>query len=277
MTEINLNFMHPTYGTTFNADIDSSFTVEEMITNLLHSGFLPPNDEGYQLALRKQIFDSNSTFDSIENLYDGDIIRIVTGNQAQDNSSAQLVVNLKHPTKGIVLDLQVSPDIIASDLIQMVLDKGFIQGLSDQYTLVTKGLNELNADQPLSSAQVSHQDFIQIVQIGSSAMPAIAPMLYTMSQQLEQLETGMTKELDLIKSNMPALNTIPIDAKRAINPTEEAYQSIDSIVGRLRSDAKLPPLKPIRSINFMPFLITVGIIALIIGFYFFLKAITLFY
>lgn len=277
MTEINLNFMHPKYGTVFNADIDGSFTVDEMIQNLLISGFLPENQAGYELELHKQVFDRYLTFDKIPNLEEGDIIRVVDKNLATAHSD-ELTVYLKHPIKGIVAELKANPSTTANELLQKVLDRGFIQGDASQYILLTKGRQEFSDAATLASVQIGHQDFIQIMQLGSTSMPPITPMFYALNQRLEKLETNLTQELQLIKDNIPALNTIPIDAKRAINPTEKAYESIDSIVDRLRKDSKQAPLKRIRSINFMPFLLTVaGILLLFAGFFLYLKAITLFY
>lgn len=277
MTEINLNFMHPKYGTVFNADIDGSFTVDEMIQNLLISGFLPDNQAGYELELHKQVFDKALKFNEIDDLEEGDILRVIDNEQIGANSD-ELTICIKHPIKGIVLDLKINPTITANELLQKILDKGFIQGNLDQYSILTKGRQELKEDQTLASAQIGHQDFIQIVQLGSTSMPPITPMFYALNKRLENLEGNLTKELDLIKNNIPALNTIPIDAKKAINPTERAYESIDSIVDRLRKDSKQGSLKRIRSINFMPFLLTLGVILLIFaGFFLYLKAITLFY
>lgn len=249
MIEYNLNFMHPQYGTTLNVDIDAAFTIEEMINNLLLSGFISENKAGYDLALKNIIFDKTTTFADIEALYDGAVIRIIAG---QENKVVQkpklnnLTFYLKHHQEPLVLEVVVLENIVLSELIQIACNKNFIQGDKAIYFL-NKGKLSLDLDQNAQKNSIQSGDFLQIIDSSFVEKPnPTETAVVELNEKIQQLETNIKTELGQIKDALPDSSTIPIDPTRSINPTMMTYESIDTIVGRLRQKSKQAPLVPIR-------------------------------
>lgn len=263
MTEYNLNFMHPKYGTTLNVDIDGSFTVEEMINNLLLSGFINKNKGGYDFELMGQALDRQITFNEIQELYDGAVIRIVAHketNIAPKNPSEQLLsLHIKHPLESLVLDLEVAPKMPLSAIIQQANDKNFIQA-EDTILHLQKGGKLLDLNGDALANKLSSGDYLELIQAEQNQEDPIGTAVEQVSTKLQQLETQLQAELTKIKDALPAANMIPIDTTRAVNPTMESYESIDTIVQRLRKDSKQAALKPIRPLS--PFLL--GFLSLLV-------------
>lgn len=246
MTEFNLNFMHPQYGTTMNVDIDGSFTVEEMINNLLLSGFINENHAGYDLALMGETLDRQASFEEINSLYDGAVIRIIAHTQQQAVASRSILLHLKHPSDQLILDYQLPVDAPLNQAIQAATDKNFIAGDKSIFHL-QKGdklldLNEIAADNALS-----HGDYLQLVEANKKEeIDPVQTAVEGMEKKFSTLESQIQTELQAFKEALPAANMIPVDPTRVVNPTMEVYESIDTIVGRLRQSSGEPSLKPVK-------------------------------
>jgi hypothetical protein len=76
MTDIKIEFIHPTDGRIITVDVDDSMTPNEAINELIAANFIPPSDE-YSLAIKGGgILEGKSTFD-LGGVKDGDTIRII--------------------------------------------------------------------------------------------------------------------------------------------------------------------------------------------------------
>ncbi len=264
MIEYNLNFMHPQYGTTLNVDIDGSFTVEEMINNLLLSGFINENKNGYDFELMGQALERQMTFDEIQELYDGAVIKIIAHkDDAPEIIPAQKEISLriKHPTEPLILDIQLPKDSPLSSIIQQASEKNFVQGV-DGILHLQKGDKLLDLNENALQNGLTEGDFLQLTQVDAKQENPLETAVDTLNQKLEQLETQLQNQLVSIKDALPDANMIPIDPTRAVNPTMEHYESIDTIVNRLREASKEPPLKPIRPIS-LPILLMEGLLLVI--------------
>lgn len=51
MPEISVNFMHPTDNGVMTVIIDDAMTAEEIVRELLANNFVPPDPDGYKLAV----------------------------------------------------------------------------------------------------------------------------------------------------------------------------------------------------------------------------------
>lgn len=52
MTELTVNFMHPTDGKVISVAIDETMTGQETISELIANKFVPASNEGYNLAIK---------------------------------------------------------------------------------------------------------------------------------------------------------------------------------------------------------------------------------
>lgn len=265
MIEYNLNFMHPLYGTTLNVDIDGAFTIEEMINNLLLSGFINENKNGYDFELMGQGLDRQMTFDEIQELYDGAVIRIIA--HEEDAVVETLVtekllaLRIKHPSESLILDVQLNETAPLSNIIQQASEKNFVQGIEGILQL-QKGDKSLDLNENATNNGLAEGDFLQLTHADAVKEDPIETAVNSLNKKLENLETQLQTELVSIKEALPAANMIPIDPTRAVNPTMEHYESIDTIVNRLRVASKEGVLKPIRPLS-MPILLLEGILLII--------------
>ncbi len=241
--EYNLNFMHPQYGTIFNADIDANFTIHEMIDNLVWSGFLPPNEEGYQLALGKIILADTATFLAIEELEDGNVIRIIANElEAKEVVETKTVkLLLQHPKSALVLELEAEEDKPIAMLIEIAIDKNFVAIASEALSLEKQG-KPLDLAKTVLDNNLKTGDYIQICNKEE------VPLTEILNQKIDSLQEKIQADLALIKDSIPATHLIPIDPTRAVNPTIETYESIDTISNRLRKKSKQKPFQPIKII-----------------------------
>lgn len=265
MIEYNLNFMHPQYGTTLNVDIDGAFTIEEMINNLLLSGFINENKNGYDFELMGQGLDRQMTFDEIQELYDGAVIRIIAHEEdvvvETLVTEKLLALRIKHPSEPLILDVQLNETAPLSNIIQQASDKNFVQGIEGILHL-QKGDKLLDLNENATNNGLTEGDFLQLTHADAVKEDPIETAVNSLNKKLESLETQLQTELASIKEALPAANMIPIDPTRAVNPTMEHYESIDTIVNRLREASKQGILKPIRPLS-MPILLLEGILLIV--------------
>lgn len=268
MTEYNLNFMHPQYGTTLNVDIDGSFTIEEMINNLLLSGFINKNTNGYDFELMGQALERQMTFEEIQELYDGAVIRIIAHEEdavvETVSTEKHLALRIKHPSEPLILDVQLNETAPLSNIIQQASEKNFVQGI-EGILLLQKGDKLLDLNENAANNGLTEGDFLQLTHDAAAKEDPIQTAVNSLNKKLDTLETQLQTELVSIKNALPAANMIPIDPTRAVNPTMEHYESIDTIVNRLREASKEAPLKPIRPLS-MPILLLEGLLLLVVVF-----------
>jgi len=257
--------MHPQYGTTLNVDIDGSFTIEEMINNLLLSGFINENKNGYDFELMGQALERQMTFEEIQELYDGAVIRIVAHEEdivAETVPTEKLLtLRIKHPSRSLILDVQLNETAPLSNIIQQASDKNFVQGIEGILHL-QKGDKLLDLNENATNNGLTEGDFLQLTHADAVKEDPIETAVNSLNKKLELLETQLQTELVNIKDALPAANMIPIDPTRAVNPTMEHYESIDTIVNRLREASKEGVLKPIRPRS-MPILLIEGILLVV--------------
>jgi hypothetical protein len=266
MIEYNLNFMHPQYGTTLNVDIDGAFTIEEMIKNLLLSGFINENKNGYDFELMGQSLERQMTFDEIQELYDGAVIRIIAHKEDEVVvktvlTEKLLALRIKHPSESLILDIQLSETAPLSNIIQQASEKNFVQNVEGILHL-QKGDKLLDLNENATNNGLTEGDFLQLMQADAVKEDPIETAVNSLNKKLEKLETQLQTELLGIKEALPAANMIPIDPTRAVNPTMEQYESIDTIVNRLRVASKEGALKPIRPLS-MPVFLLEGILLVV--------------
>jgi len=248
--EYNLNFMHPQYGTIFNANVDATFNMQEMLENLVWSGFIPQNKAGYSLALQETVLAPDQTFEEVENIYDGDVIRIIQHQEEkevvqEDTTSPSCQLFLMHPTSDMVLETTLPTDAPLGQAIQVILDKNFVADTAENLSL-QQGEEVLDVEKSIEENALSPGDYLQIIQ--ANAQTEVASSVHQLQQKLAEVQQQLHQEIALIKDNMPAANFIPIDPTRKVNPTHETYESLETIVNRLRQSSGQSPLKPIRII-----------------------------
>ena len=265
MIEYNLNFMHPQYGTTLNVDIDAAFTIQEMINNLLLSGFINENKNGYDFELMGQSLERQMTFNEIQELYDGAVIRIIAHEEDAVEETPLieklLTVHIKHPSESLILDVQLNETAPLSQIIQQASEKNFVQDLEGILHL-QKGNKLLDLNENLANNGLTEGDFLQLTNAAADKEDPIETAVNSLNKKLDALETQLQTELVSIKEALPPANLIPIDPTRALNPTMEQYESIDTIVNRFRAASKQAVLKPIRPLA-MPILLLEGFLFVI--------------
>jgi hypothetical protein len=272
MTEYNLNFMHPQYGTTMNVDIDAAFTIEEMINNLLLSGFISKNEAGYDFALMDKMLDRKATFSEIQELYDGAVIRIIAhkGDTAEMIRDNFILLHIKHPVETLILNLKINEKDPMTEVIQQASDKNFVQGGTDIIFHLQKGDKLLDLNKTVSENQVHSGDYLQIVQADEEIADPLHTAVNGLNEKMNKLQEEIETQLTNIKEALPAANMIPIDPTRAVNPTMQTYESIDTIVNRLLVSSKQEPLRHVRPfptalvINLIVFLVFVVFVVLVL-------------
>lgn len=82
MTEVSVNFMHPTDGRVISVTLDNTMTGQEVIGELIANDFIPANSQGYNLAVKggRQL-ENNRTLAENE-VKDNDTIRLIPATDA---------------------------------------------------------------------------------------------------------------------------------------------------------------------------------------------------
>lgn len=82
MIEIKIQFLHPTDGRILTVDVDITMTAQEAIGELITANFIPPNPQGYNLAVKGgAMILSNQSF-AKANVKTDDVIRIIPATDA---------------------------------------------------------------------------------------------------------------------------------------------------------------------------------------------------
>lgn len=252
--------MHPQYGTIFNADVDLSFTADEMLHNLVLSGFIPERPAGYRLALQNQVMQGQQPLVLLEGLEDAAVLRIipVVQNASGEESVAVLPLRLyvRHPRSSEYAPVECIPDTSGEKLLQQLLKNGFLSELPEDLSLYFKE-EELALDQPLKNIGLTDGAYIEIRD--ANAQP-VDMVMRNVLMGLDSFQAGTNAKLQAILDQMPPPSAIPIDPLRAINPTSEPYESMDTLLNSIRQIGGLEPIKKVRVRTWMPFLVWTGLL-----------------
>lgn len=268
MDILNLNFMHPQYGTIFNADVDLSFTADEMLRNLTLSGFIPERAAGYTLALQNQVMQAQQPLVLLEALEEGAVLRIIPTiqNEAGEQSVAvePLQFYVRHPRSSEYAPIECQPDTTGDKLLQQLLERGFLAELPDGLSLYFKE-EALRLDESLKNLQLPEGAYIEIRDANTQSVDII---LRNLLMGFDSLQAGTNTKLQAILEQMPPPSAIPIDPLRAINPTAKAYESMDTLLADIRRSGNLELLPKVRIWSPIPLILvltlSVGIITLIV-------------
>lgn len=263
MADLNLNFMHPRYGTVLNVDIDASTTVEETIAHLLRSGFVPQHSQGYRLAKGEQVFPLAPTLADLD-IESGDIIRI----EPKELLEPGLKVHIKHPHRGLMFSLSIEEGMRAQEVIDHLLDRGFIQPKEAGYALHIRDGLMLEGDAVLSEAGLREEDFVRIIDRSAPDAPAWEAALQRLEQRLEELEAKQLQPEALqaflaeqqkaqqsqlqetLLQFFPSLSTDEIPELKQQAPrrkTAVAYEPIHHLLDSMRQEAGMEPALRIRA------------------------------
>jgi hypothetical protein len=82
LTDVRVNFMHPTDGRIVTVTVDSTMTADEAIAQLIAADFIGPSPMGYNLAVKggPQLRGDQSFADAA--VKDGDTVRVIPATDA---------------------------------------------------------------------------------------------------------------------------------------------------------------------------------------------------
>jgi hypothetical protein len=84
MSDVKVNFMHPTDGRIVTVTMDNSMTTQEAIGELISNNFIPSNPQGYNLAPKgdgRPQLQPSETF-AQAGIKDGDTLRVIPATDA---------------------------------------------------------------------------------------------------------------------------------------------------------------------------------------------------
>mgnify|MGYP006971425295 CR=1 FL=1 len=256
--------MHPQYGTIFNADVDLSFTANEMLRNLVLSGFIPDRSAGYRLALQDIVMQAKQPLALLDDLGDGAVLRIIP--VIQNEAGEQMVAveplrfYVRHPRSSEYAPIECPPDNSGTMLLQMLMERGFLAELHEGLGLYFKEQN-IPLDQALKTIALPEGAYLEIRDTNAQSVDVI---MRNVLMGLDSFQAGTNAKLQTILDQMPPPSAIPIDPQRAINPTSDSYESMDSILNNIRQSGGLDPLAKVRIRSWIPFLIWTGLLIVII-------------
>ena len=142
----NLHFMHPQYGTTLNVDIDANFSVQEILEQLVLSGFVGRANAQYDLELMGKALERQMVFATIPDLYDGAVLKVVehlkpltpsTAKQPSPNApiSSLLLLHSQHPDNNLQFSTTYEPTTLIQDVLTRAIQQGFLIGAVDDFQI----------------------------------------------------------------------------------------------------------------------------------------------
>lgn len=241
-TTYNLNFMHPQYGTTLNADIDGAFTVQEVLERLRLSGFMGQTDQDYDLQFMGQTLERQTLLMDIPELYDGAVLRLLALPDPTSVApvSTLVLLHLKHPTEPYLLPVELPVDALLTQFVDHALACGFVT-VSAPQLYVTKGSTRLDLQHTASQNALQSGDYLQLhllkeeeALVPDDAIPAVPVVtLADLQTQLHQLQLQLQPATDDGNAPLP-------------QPEQESvFEPLEKLVQSLRGDAK--PLAPIEA------------------------------
>lgn len=266
----NLNFMHPQYGTTLNVDIDANFSVQEILEQLVLSGFVGRANAQYDLELMGKALEKQTVFATIPDLYDGAVLKVVehlnplpSSTTKQPSPSAPisrlLLLHSQHPDNNLQFSTTYEPTTLIQDLLARAIQQGFLVGVVDDFQ-VYKGAEVLKLDQDLQGQALQEGDHLQFRRIVKTTLteedeaPSIT--LQTLQDQVQQVEQNLAGQLDQLKQQLPRDQALP-------DVGELSYESLEKVVRRLRKKGKEPAIASLSLAGAPIFLyILLGIVCL---------------
>ncbi|MGH1339377.1 MAG: hypothetical protein ACRBFS_24875 [Aureispira sp.] len=247
----NLNFMHPQYGTTLNVDIDANFSVQEILEQLVLSGFVGKANAQYDLELMGNALKKQTIFAAIPNLYDGAVLKVVEHldppptlpkpKQPRPNSSQPTILliqlHCQHADHSLQFSAAYPPSTLVSDVLARAIQQGFLVGNADAFQ-VFKGAQVLTLNENLQEQALQEGDHLQFHRIAENAPteeegPNIT--LQTLQEQVQQVEQNLAGQVEQLKQQLPRDKTLP-------DVSELSYESLEKVVQRLRKKGKEPSL-----------------------------------
>lgn len=235
MSEINVNFMHPIYGTTLAVDIEDTVAVKDVLEMLLQSGFIP-NDEykNYQLAFGDSgALDERMTLRDI-GVEDGSVIRIMIEKKVKEDTEDRYLLHFIHPKKGVKLNLHVARSMTLEQAFRIIYQRGFVLPRPLGYHLMTRTGEPLPMQQTFEQSKLEDGDFVHIIPIEQEIIaeePTDSPevvLLTKLFQRIELLEEKLNRmpekhELETILQAPPG------------TPQSEPYEDIHSLLKDLKN------------------------------------------
>lgn len=237
----NLNFMHPQYGTTLNVDIDVNFSVQEILEQLVLSGFVGKTNAQYDLELMGQALDKQTVFASIPNLHDGAVLRVVEHLSPSLSSTPSTISHIQlhcqHPDNSLQFSASYQATCFVKEVLLRAIQQGFLIGKTTDFH-VYKGVQSLEIDKSLQKQALQEGDHLQFHRIVASSEKEVAPTvtLETLQEQVKQIEKNLGSELEQLKQQLPRNQTLP-------NVGDLPYESLEKVVKRLRKKGKEPSLE----------------------------------
>jgi hypothetical protein len=264
MTELDLNFMHPQYGTLFQASVPTDYRVAEVLELLQSVGFLTKvqSPNRYALAFYDQVLSMDSPLGQISELADGDILKVVFEAAAaaplEEQAAPSLLPCWLALPQGGLIPWEIEPTQPLSQILTELQHKGFIAESPDQLTAWLRGHEPWPLEANAQTQGLMAKDLIQIRLLESPQGPALSDLqqaLADLQGQLGRMQAHLNEELTVIRHKIPLPYTIPLDAEMAaLNPTQFPYRSLDSLLAQARQTAKLPPFVKIQAQNWQAWL-----------------------
>lgn len=244
----NLNFMHPQYGTTLNVDIDTNFSVQEILEQLVLSGFVGKANAEYDLELMGRALEKQTTFAAIPNLHDGAVLRVVervvTKPSPQRTNivvAHPILLHCLHPADPLHFSASYEPKTTLEEIISRAIQQGFLVGELMDFELY-KGSKLLSLKDNLHQQQLQEGDYLQIkhvkkeaVTTESSTESAPSVTLENIQEQVQQLEKSLSQNFQKISQQLPHEATLP-------DVGELPYESLEKVVRRIQKKGKEPSL-----------------------------------
>ncbi|WCL81608.1 hypothetical protein PPO43_00670 [Saprospira sp. CCB-QB6] len=249
---LNLNFMHPQYGTLMNAEVDLSFSAAEMLEQLELSGFIQRGGQ-YQLAFGEQLLQAEQQLQQLSDLYEGSILRI-----EQEGPAQKHFIYIQDPLGQTYAPLPFAEEQLPQDALLQLVEQGFLNSLAEDLSLYFKG-EALALDQSFGEQGLAAGAYLQL---RSAQQASIEQELESLQNRLQELEQQQQEKLDLIIEQLPPPSAIPIDPNYAVRPTADPYQSIDSLLYALRAEENLPVLEKVRIWSPIPLIIYISLAVL---------------
>lgn len=260
----NLNFMHPQYGTTLNVDIDANFSVQEILEQLVLSGFVGRADASYDLELMGQALAQQTIFADIPKLYDGAVLKVIERLSAQPTRPSQATTNhpiqlhAQHPDNSLQFSAAYDGHRLIRDVIVRALQQGFLVGEAADFQ-VYKGAQALLLQESLYQQGLQEGDCLQFRRaVANAPKEVVAPSvtLHTLQEQVQLLETTIGGQLTQLQQQLPRDQALP-------DVGELSYESLEKVAKRLRKQGKEPSIEPL-SLKGAPVLLYVFLVFLLL-------------
>jgi hypothetical protein len=245
--QYNLNFMHPQYGTTLNVDIDAAFSVQEILEQLVLSGFVGKANAEYDLELMGEALTKQTVFATIPNLYDGAVLRVVE-RLAQSPASTTaptkqpIQLHALHPEQPLHFSATYDPLTKIEDLIGRAIQQGFLTETTAAYQIF-KGEQVLPFGESLQQLALQEGDYVQIRRVAaeesSEEEPTTVVTLQSLQTQVIQLQQQLSQQVTQLQQQLPRDQVLP-----AVG--DLPYESLEKIVRRVRKQGKEASISPLN-------------------------------